>query len=784
MKTGIEIVWFCFFVACGLAFGGPELDTMPVRHLWGDVDNDNLCDLFVLDRAGNCLFRNSGNGDFEDVTALYFPKGAGIGVGGFFGDYNRDGALDLFLFHEGGFTLHRNESGRSFVNETAASGLPETLSGVEARLDDFDEDGFEDLLLRTRTGERIFRNRRGVVFEEIMLPGLCENSVVGQGGAVIFAKSAEGADYSPAGGVDNPSGERGPQTDVGDSKVGRRPAPVGFTGKNGNSRGARRGAGTVAGCVEDLGQSDPGSLGEGGRNNDGDWDYSSHAPHMWAIPTGNVGIGTSTPESKLEVVDRSSSSDISELLKLKSESTNIGGDARIGFSLRNSQGTDQLGEIVAYKSGGDSVSYSFRTAEGASVDDAVVIREDGDVGIGTGSPETPLHVFHGSDVKPHQGGFIALGDMASINMAIDNNEIMARADDYASKLYINNEGGDVLVSGNGTAKVGIGTNSPFERLDLRDSSGNGALRLGDTSNANNGTIRWTGADFEGYDGAAWQSLTESSEPCLWKENGSDLLFMTGDVGIGKTDPGSLLDVDGSITGTGLEVNGGWNAVSGSAFSLWDQDELDDVTVTTSFGGDVSGNYDSLTLGTDVVDAAQIDANGVGADEIQSNAVGSSELKSTGTWTGYFGGGSKIPSMTVDEDGRITEIHFEDLGVHETIETVYISEIAAGDSAVLKRFPAKAWTNYYFQVDLVFRAIDDGGDGEGSVWILAGKTEADAASFDNTGKSCVKRIDLGSNDPVDLGIHNFYGGDVTLIVYNRSMISRGQVRATITSLETR
>jgi hypothetical protein len=50
--------------------------------------------------------------------------------------------------------------------------------------------------------------------------------------------------------------------------------------------------------------------------------------------------------------------------------------------------------------------------------------------------------------------------------------------------------------------IGIGLTLPVERLDV-----DGAIRIGNTTNTNAGTIRWTGTDFEGYNGADWVSLT-------------------------------------------------------------------------------------------------------------------------------------------------------------------------------------------------------------------------------------------------------------------------------------
>jgi hypothetical protein len=57
---------------------------------------------------------------------------------------------------------------------------------------------------------------------------------------------------------------------------------------------------------------------------------------------------------------------------------------------------------------------------------------------------------------------------------------------------------DVYVDG----KVGIGTTNPSEALEVA-----GGVKVGNTTNANAGTIRWTGADLEVYDGSSWKSLT-------------------------------------------------------------------------------------------------------------------------------------------------------------------------------------------------------------------------------------------------------------------------------------
>lgn len=82
-------------------------------------------------------------------------------------------------------------------------------------------------------------------------------------------------------------------------------------------------------------------------------------------------------------------------------------------------------------------------------------------------------------------------------------------------------------------KVAIGVFQPLQKLDV-----GGAIRIGNTSDLHAGSIRWTGTDFEGYDGSGWNSLT--SIPNIY----SDGSF----VGIGTSTPvtGYQFAVDGKI----------------------------------------------------------------------------------------------------------------------------------------------------------------------------------------------------------------------------------------------
>ena len=65
----------------------------------GDFDNDGNPDLFETFYGHNVLYRNRGDGTFEDVTEkVGLPvSGTRYGSGCTFTDYDRDGNLDLFV---------------------------------------------------------------------------------------------------------------------------------------------------------------------------------------------------------------------------------------------------------------------------------------------------------------------------------------------------------------------------------------------------------------------------------------------------------------------------------------------------------------------------------------------------------------------------------------------------------------------------------------------------------------------------------------------------------------
>ena len=89
-----------------------------------------------------------------------------------------------------------------------------------------------------------------------------------------------------------------------------------------------------------------------------------------------------------------------------------------------------------------------------------------------------LDVTGGSDVTTTGGGFLQLGANGDTNIAIDDNEIMARDAGGAATLNFNADGGRIVLGGNSnTERVGIGTTSPSAKVDIFGSSTTDVFRV-------------------------------------------------------------------------------------------------------------------------------------------------------------------------------------------------------------------------------------------------------------------------------------------------------------------
>ncbi len=130
-----------------------------------DYNNDGLLDVYVVNGASmpglqkdnesyyNRLFKNLGNGSFEDVTEQAGVRGKGYDHGVAIADYDNDGYEDIFVAGLRANTLFHNNGDGTFTDVTSKAGLakadPEygTLWGVAGAWMDYDRDGWLDLFV-------------------------------------------------------------------------------------------------------------------------------------------------------------------------------------------------------------------------------------------------------------------------------------------------------------------------------------------------------------------------------------------------------------------------------------------------------------------------------------------------------------------------------------------------------------------------------------------------------------------------------------------------------------
>jgi hypothetical protein len=118
---------------------------------WVDVllvDGGSLADPAVASHSHHRLYRNVGNGRFEDVTAKSgIGRTPAYGMGACAADYDNDGAIDLFITGAGANALYRNTGHGAFVDVTAKSGIGGGPFATSCAWADVDRDGYVDLFV-------------------------------------------------------------------------------------------------------------------------------------------------------------------------------------------------------------------------------------------------------------------------------------------------------------------------------------------------------------------------------------------------------------------------------------------------------------------------------------------------------------------------------------------------------------------------------------------------------------------------------------------------------------
>lgn len=262
-------------------------------------------------------------------------------------------------------------------------------------------------------------------------------------------------------------------------------------------------------------------------------------------------------------------------------------------------------------------------------------------------------------------------------------------------VYVNRKGG-----------VGINTKHPIGQLDV-----NGSIKIGNTVDAYAGVIRWTGSDFEGFNGNVLKSLT-STTASYWQSNENYLYYNLGNIGIGTELPTNALTIEGDESAwPGRIFLSVTNKSEGSNSLAYISAKAGTSNNRTIFGH-ISETYTAIDSPGDLQDYGIISSNGngliIGAlkDNLHPGVIKFVSGQSPGTTfnerlridsTGMVGIGTRSPSAKLQvADGDI-----------------YISDIEKG---IIMKSP------------------------DGNCW---------RGVLDNTGQLTFTRIDCPESGPTDL-----------------------------------
>jgi hypothetical protein len=312
------------------------------------------------------------------------------------------------------------------------------------------------------------------------------------------------------------------------------------------------------------------------------------APVFTQTVSGNVGIGTTTPQSRLEINGGLTlrGTGINAISFINS---NNGGQCFVGGVTANGalSGSALSNDMVMRADGvGGTGRIHIQCGAGAA---AITVNSNNFVGIGTTSPFTQLEVNgvittrHTStpqitlvNSNNNQTVLIAMATSATqYSSSAASNDLVIRSDNATSRVHLQSGTGAAAITVNSNNFVGIGTTTPGSILqiesnvlgglgpvfNLRNPGGNPGAAVAIDFNTYNGvgpgTSNSSGARLQVVDGGGFSNsfVFSTKTPGSMTNGLSERMRITsgGNVGIGTGSPNHLLDVNGRINSTSMST---------------------------------------------------------------------------------------------------------------------------------------------------------------------------------------------------------------------------------------
>ncbi|MBX2867025.1 tail fiber domain-containing protein [Candidatus Kaiserbacteria bacterium] len=303
--------------------------------------------------------------------------------------------------------------------------------------------------------------------------------------------------------------------------------------------------------------------------------------YMQINSSGNVGIGETSPAGVLEV-NNAVSGNSSTLLTLTDAEIGGGAHTQILFTRSGSAVGDTTVGYINSASNDLIVNATDDLFLQAAGSDVLSLTNDGNVGIGTTTPQEKLHISGASGAatlllqrsNAHAVGN-AFGDidfqdyLGNVTARILASANTDDVDGTDIKFSVTNDGGSLTERMRITADglVGIGTTDPENTLEV-ESSSTGTLAVGTSANltagGTSGTLKFYSRGFGADDTLSAQirallpagdSDDSHTNLAFYTSNGGLTeklrITNTGNVGIGTTTPNSVLHVAETGTGHGM-----------------------------------------------------------------------------------------------------------------------------------------------------------------------------------------------------------------------------------------
>ena len=296
--------------------------------------------------------------------------------------------------------------------------------------------------------------------------------------------------------------------------------------------------------------------------------------------TGNVGVGTSTPRAMLEVAGRFESDDFA--FKVTSGDTqilNVRNDGRVGINTDAPQAELDVSGVLQATDARFTGSMILSTLNVGS--GAFVIDENGNIGIGTSTPESRFTFYKqltGSDAGE---SYVS----QKLSLIVDGDTENSEGGTNLFELTHDITGMDVIIKSESSNTFGNASSAPV--------ASGVSINMSDLDAHEDATVIGLDVDVTGENGNRYAAI-----------------FMGGNVGVGTENPTVALSVSGDVYAESLSLSGDL--------------EAHDVTLNRLYVAEtitLNGTLDVANLYADLISANKITVEGLLSVAVASfNAV--------------------------------------------------------------------------------------------------------------------------------------------------------------------